>query len=143
MQHVKNMFDTVFCMGVLYHSRNPIQILNGIWEAMKPRGELIVEGIGIPGEGSFAIFPEDRYGKARNVWFIPTAQCLVNWVKRAGFKDVECFSIDKTNSEEQRATEYAPWESLDDFLDPQDPSKTVEGYPAPIRICIKARKKTN
>jgi tRNA (mo5U34)-methyltransferase len=30
---------------------------------------------------------------------------------------------------------------LEDFLDPQDESKTVEGYPAPKRVYIKAKKK--
>lgn len=143
MHHFRSLFDTVFCMGILYHNRNPIQILSGIWESLKPDGQLIVEGLGIPGEGSYALFPEDRYAKARNVWFVPTANCLINWIKRAGFKDVECFSIDKTTTEEQRKTEYAPWESMEDFLDPADDSKTVEGHPAPVRICIKARKRTN
>ncbi len=143
MHHFKGIFDTVFCMGVLYHNRNPIQVLSGIWESMKPKGELIVEGLGIPGEGSYALFPEDRYGKARNVWFVPTRDCLINWIKRAGFKDVECFSLEATTTQEQRATEYAPWESLEDFLDPEDHTRTIEGYPAPVRICIKAVKRTN
>jgi len=143
VRHFNSFFDTVFCMGVLYHNRNPIQILTDIWECMKKDGQLILESQGIPGDGSYAIFPEDRYAKMRNVWFFPTAECLVNWVKKAGFYEVECFSIDTTGTDEQRATELAPWESLSDFLDPHDPSKTVEGYPAPVRICIKARKKTN
>lgn len=145
IEHVhlfKNLFDTVVCMGVLYHNRSPVQILNGIWEGMKPGGQLIIESQGIPGEGSYAIFPEDRYAKARNVWFVPTAECLINWVKRAGFKEVECLSVDKTTFDEQRATDYAPWESLHDFLDPADDTRTVEGYPAPVRICVKARKRT-
>lgn len=143
LHHFKSLFDVVFCMGVLYHNRNPIQVLCGIWEAMKPGGQLILESQAIPGEGSHALFPEERYAKARNVWFVPTKECLINWTKRAGFKDVKCFSIEETTTNEQRATEYAPWESLSDFLDPEDSSKTVEGYPAPIRICIKARKRTN
>jgi tRNA (mo5U34)-methyltransferase len=29
---------------------------------------------------------------------------------------------------------------LEDFLDPNDSSKTVEGYPAPKRVYMKARK---
>ncbi|WP_114141484.1 DUF1698 domain-containing protein, partial [Escherichia coli] len=31
-------------------------------------------------------------------------------------------------------------ESLSDFLDPHDPGKTVEGYPAPKRAVLIARK---
>lgn len=143
IDYFHNLFDAVFCMGVLYHSRNPIQVLCGIWKSMKPGGQLIIDNQGIPGNGSHALFPEERYAKARNVWFVPTADCLSNWIKRAGFKEVECFSIDETTSNEQRTTDYAPWESLNDFLDPKDRSKTVEGYPAPVRICIKARKLKN
>ncbi len=143
IEYFHDLFDTVFCMGVLYHNRNPIQILCGIWKSMKSGGQLIIESQGIPGKGSHALFPEDRYAKAGNVWFVPTADCLVNWIKRAGFKEVECFSVAETTTDEQRKTEYAPWESLDDFLDPGDRSKTVEGYPAPVRICIKARKLIN
>ena len=143
VHHFRKLFDVVLCMGILYHNRNPMQVLSGIWESMKPGGQLIVEAQGIPGEGSHALFPEDRYAKARNVWFVPTAECLANWIRRVGFKEVECFSIDETTENEQRTTKYAPWESLNDFLDPNDKSKTVEGYPAPVRICIKARKRTN
>jgi len=31
--------------------------------------------------------------------------------------------------------------SLDDFRDPNDPTKTIEGYPSPKRIYLKAKKK--
>lgn len=143
VHHFKETFDVVLCMGVLYHNRNPLKILGGLWQSMKHGGQLIIESQGIPGEGPFALFPEDRYAKARNVWFVPTAECLANWIRRAGFKEVECFSIDETTADEQRKTDYAPWESLDDFLNPCDRTKTVEGYPAPVRICIKARKLMN
>ncbi|MGQ7096348.1 DUF1698 domain-containing protein, partial [Escherichia coli] len=45
-----------------------------------------------------------------------------------------------TTTEEQRRTEWMVTESLSDFLDPHDPSKTVEGYPAPKRAVLIARK---
>ncbi|HBY85223.1 MAG TPA: tRNA 5-methoxyuridine(34)/uridine 5-oxyacetic acid(34) synthase CmoB, partial [Colwellia sp.] len=35
--------------------------------------------------------------------------------------------------DEQRKTEWIDTESLQDFLDPNDSSKTIEGYPAPKR----------
>jgi tRNA (mo5U34)-methyltransferase len=31
-------------------------------------------------------------------------------------------------------------ESLAEFLDPNDPGKTIEGYPAPLRAVLVARK---
>ena len=45
-----------------------------------------------------------------------------------------------TTSEEQRRTEWMTTESLADFLDPHDSSKTLEGYPAPLRAVIVATK---
>lgn len=44
-----------------------------------------------------------------------------------------------TTTEEQRRTEWMITESLADFLDPNDHSKTVEGYPA-LRAVLIARK---
>jgi tRNA (mo5U34)-methyltransferase len=32
------------------------------------------------------------------------------------------------------------FESLADFLDPADPMRTIEGYPAPVRAMLLARK---
>ena len=45
-----------------------------------------------------------------------------------------------TSTDEQRRTEWMTTESLADFLDPRDSSKTVEGYPAPLRAVIIASK---
>lgn len=45
-----------------------------------------------------------------------------------------------TTTEEQRRTEWMVTESLADFLDPNDRSKTVEVYPAPQRAVLIARK---
>jgi tRNA (mo5U34)-methyltransferase len=60
---------------------------------------------------------------------------------RAGFDEFEVLAITTTTSEEQRKTEWSFDQSLEDFLDPNDKTKTVEGYPAPKRVYIKARKK--
>jgi tRNA (mo5U34)-methyltransferase len=46
--------------------------------------------------------------------------------------------ITETTLEEQRKTPWIQTESLEDFLDPEDPSKTVEGYPAPVRAIYMA-----
>ena len=34
----------------------------------------------------------------------------------------------KTEANEQRKTEWIDTQSLEDFLDPNDPTKTIEGY---------------
>jgi len=137
------VFDNIFHMGIIYHHRNPIQQLRHIHKALKPNGELIIETIGIEGEESVALFPEDRYAKMRNVWFVPTLNCLINWLQRTKFVDIEIISTEWGHSNEQRTTQWCPsgHQSYKDFLDPNNPSKTIEGYPAPKRFCLKARKK--
>ena len=62
-------------------------------------------------------------------------------LKRTGFTEIETFDQFPLEMHEQRKTEWSRWESLEDFLDPHDRTKTVEGYPAPHRIYIKAVKK--
>ncbi|MBF0350582.1 MAG: tRNA 5-methoxyuridine(34)/uridine 5-oxyacetic acid(34) synthase CmoB [SAR324 cluster bacterium] len=133
-------FDVVFCMGILYHHPDPIGMLQRILSSLKPGGLLIVESQGIPGTETIALFPENRYAKVPGTWFVPTASCLKNWIHRAGFRHVELFDQHDMTAEEQRKTEWAPYESLEDFLDPENPLQTVEGYPAPLRFYVKAIK---
>jgi tRNA (mo5U34)-methyltransferase len=143
LPHFNQMFDTILSMGIVYHHRHPIMQLMDIYQALKPGGELVLESIGIPGEESNALFPPDRYAKMGNVWFIPTASCMVNWLKRSKFKQVEIISDTLLTPKEQRLTKWCPppHQSLTDFLDPDDPNKTIEGHPAPRRFAIFAKKK--
>ncbi len=145
LPNFRSFFDVVFSMGVLYHHRHPLEQLISIRESLVPGGTMIMETIGIPGEETICLFPEDRYSKMRNVWFLPTLSCLKNWINRTGFTDIEVVSSSTTNFEEQRKTPWCPppHQSLEDFLDENDKTKTVEGYPAPVRFCIKAIKKPN
>lgn len=134
-------FDVALCMGVLYHHRNPIGILRDLLGTLQVGGWAIIECQTIPGEGSLALFPRHRYAKARNVFFVPTRDCLISWVKRAGFKNVELVSHTKVTPHEQRSTELMTFESLSDFLDPDDDQLTVEGHPAPYRTVVRAERK--
>jgi tRNA (mo5U34)-methyltransferase len=131
-------FDTVFCMGILYHHTDPIGLLKKIFGAMAKGGQLIVECQGIPGEEPIALMPESRYAKARGFWWLPTRACLEHWLKRSGFNKVETFEDLALTGEEQRRSSHAPIDSLEEFLDQDDPSKTVEGYPAPRRFYVSA-----
>ncbi|CBW27222.1 conserved hypothetical protein [Halobacteriovorax marinus SJ] len=143
LNHFKEVFDVIFSMGIIYHHRHPLEQLIHIREALKPGGQAIIETIGIPGEESYALFPEDRYAKMRNVFFVPTLSCFINWCKKAKLIDVEVVAATPLTFEEQRLTDWCPppSQSLEDFLDPNDTSKTIEGHPAPMRFCLKARKK--
>ena len=132
-----NSFDVVFIMGILYHRISPIESLKEVKKSMKKGGTLIVESQAIPGEEPVALFPESRYAKAPGTYFVPTAICLKNWLLRAGFIDVEIFCSHPMNSKEQRQTEWMQFESYKDFIDPDNPALTVEGYPAPLRVFLK------
>ena len=139
----ENSFDVIFLMGILYHRISPIESLREIHKAMRPGGTLIVESQAIPGEESTALFPEKTYAKVPGTWFVPTGPCLANWLKRAGFQDVKIFCSHPMNSDEQRKTDWMTFESYSDFIDPADPGKTIEGYPAPLRVFVKGISRGN
>ncbi len=133
MPAMRRCFDTVLCMGILYHRRSPLDTLLSIHKMMAPGGLLALETLIIEGDSETALFPEKRYAQMGNIFFIPTVNCLTHWLARCGFGEIRCVDISKTTPEEQRRTDWIDTLSLSDFLDPNDPSKTVEGYPAPVR----------
>lgn len=133
-------FDVVFLMGILYHRISPLECLKEVKDAMSPGGTIIVESQAIPGDEPVALFPEERYAKVPGTYFVPTGRCLQNWMVRAGFSNVEIFCSHRMSSDEQRKTKWMEFESYSDFIDPEDSSKTVEGYPAPLRVFLKGIK---
>jgi tRNA (mo5U34)-methyltransferase len=141
LKYMPNSFDTIFYMGIIYHHRNPIEQLIDIRESLTSGGQVIVETIGIAGEQEMALTPKDRYANMPNVWFVPTLSALLNWLERSKFTNIKIISTNWNEGEEQRATKLSSKHSYLDFLDPTDPSKTIEGYPAPQRFCVSANKK--
>ena len=131
-------FDTCFSMGVLYHQRSPLAHLQQLKSFLRPSGQLVLETIFIPGDESFAFTPPDRYARMRNVWLLPTVSELTTWLQRSGFKDIEIIDQSTTTIDEQRSTGWMTFDSLAQALDPDDSSKTIEGWPAPQRIVIVA-----
>ena len=141
LEFYETKFDFIFMLGVLYHRSDPIASLKSLNRALNKNGEIIVDSFMIDGEDEVCLFPKDRYNMIPNIYFIPTVNCFKNWLSRAGFKDIEVLEITKTDEQEQRVTPWTFGKSLDDFLDTQDKNKTCEGYPAPKRVYLKARKK--
>jgi tRNA (mo5U34)-methyltransferase len=133
-------FDSVFSMGVLYHRRSPIDHLMELKDCLRPGGELILETLVINGKKGDALVPEDRYAKMRNVWFIPSCDTLISWMKRCGFINIRLVDITKTSIEEQRSTPWMEFHSLAEFLMPGNPDLTIEGLPAPTRAILIANK---
>ena len=138
MPAMRRCFDTVLCMGMLYHRRSPLDTLAHIHGLMVPGGQLVLETLVLEGNQTVALFPEKRYAKMNNIFFIPTVACLTHWLRRSGFDPIRCVDVSPTTAKEQRRTDWVDTESLTDFLDPDDPGKTVEGYPAPVRAMVTA-----
>ena len=61
------------------------------------------------------------------------------WVVAFGQLDGRLVDVSTTSTDEQRSTEWMRFQSLADFLDPVDSTRTIEGYPAPMRAIVTAR----
>lgn len=137
--HLNQKYDTILCLGILYHRHNPIEQLKKIRQFLKKDGYLIVDNLIIETEGEYVLSPSRSYAKMKNTYFIPSIEAFRGWLIRAGYQDIELIAKKPTDNEEQRKTEWIEGESLKDFLDPADKTKTIEGYPAPIRAYFIAR----
>lgn len=133
-------FDTVFSMGLLYHRRQPLEHLADLWGFLKPGGQVVLETIVLDRPDEALLVPEGRYAKMRNVWAIPSPRLLELWLAESGFEKIRQIDLAPTTPTEQRRTEWMTYESLADFLDPADPGRTLEGYPAPVRAMVLAQK---
>lgn len=134
------MFDVVFSMGVLYHRSSPFEHLEALKGQLVKDGTLVLETLVVDGDDNTVLVPQDRYAQMNNVYFLPSVPALTKWLTKAGFHSVECVDIDITSTDEQRATEWMTYQSLADFLDPNNPTLTQEGYPAPKRAVMIAKK---
>lgn len=132
------VFDTTLSMGVLYHQRSPVDHLRQLRLTLKAGGQLVLETLFLPGHEPFARTPSDRYARMRNVWLLPTIAELTTWMRRCGYQDIKVVDQSTTTIEEQRSTEWMTFESLREALDPGDPSRTIEGWPAPRRVVVTA-----
>jgi tRNA (mo5U34)-methyltransferase len=133
-------FDFILCMGVIYHQRDQALAVRKLYDATRPGGHVLLESLVVPHDEPLIITPPDRYAKMRNAWTVPSAPYLKTLFENAGFHEVRVESFGALTPFEQRRSELAPFESLEDFLDPHDPSRTVEGHPAPHTAAVIGRK---
>jgi len=135
-------FDTVCSFGVLYHRRDHLDHLNQLAQRIKPGGRLIIETLILPGDEDEQLDSPERYARMRNVHALPTERRLLQWMEQAGYKNIRCVDITATTTEEQRSTDWMPFQSLPEALDPEDSTRTIEGLPAPLRAVVIARRGT-
>ena len=133
-------FDTVFSMGVIYHRKDHMEHLQQLKRHLKPGGELVLEGLVIEGGPGELLHPKGRYAKMKNVHTLPSPATMVQWLEQAGFTDIEIIDVSPTTTDEQRRTAWMHFESLADYLEPNNPRLTIEGHPAPLRAVLRATK---
>lgn len=133
----KTKFDTIFCLGVIYHRSDPIKMLKELRTSLNLGGEVFLDTMFIERDDEFVLSPKNRYSKITNIYFVPSIKALQNWCERAKFNNFEILAIKDTDLNEQRKTMWIEGESLNNFLDPNDPSLTIEGYPAPKRVYVR------
>ncbi|QKF64861.1 tRNA 5-methoxyuridine(34)/uridine 5-oxyacetic acid(34) synthase CmoB [Campylobacter corcagiensis] len=135
----EHKFDTILCLGVIYHRSDPVKMLKDLKSSLNKGGEVILDTMYIDSPLDIALVPNERYSKMSNVYFIPTISALKNWCKKAKFKEFEVLATKDTDENEQRKTEWIDGESLGNFLDKDNKNLTVEGYPAPKRVYIRVK----
>lgn len=132
-------FETVFSMGVLYHRRDALAHLRRLRGLLRDGGRLVLETLVLPPEQADGLLqPHGRYARMRNVWAIPGTRRLAGWLEGAGYQGVELIDQAPTTPREQRSTPWMRFESLPEALDAEEPTRTVEGHPAPIRAVLLA-----
>lgn len=132
--------DVMFCLGILYHRSDPISSLKALKGSLNNGGELFIDNMVILKDGYYALCPPESYAKMSNAYFIPTIDTMRGWLERVGFCDIELLCTKPTDVNEQRKTDWIEGQSLNDFLDKSDPSKTVEGFDAPVRAYFRCRR---
>jgi len=132
-------FDSVFSMGVLYHRRDPVEHLARLKSLVRPGGQVVLETLVLEGREREVLRPAGRYARMRNVHAIPGLAVLQDWLAEAGLAGAALIDVSRTTTAEQRSTGWMTFESLQECLDPHDPSLTVEGHPAPTRAILLAR----
>jgi tRNA (mo5U34)-methyltransferase len=132
------VLDAVFSMGVLYHRRNPLRHLRRIRSMLSSAGVMVLETLVLADGADDVLLPASRYARMRNVWAVPGTGRLLAWVRAAGFSGASVVDVTPTTCAEQRSTDWMKFESLQQALDPADPTRTVEGHPAPVRAVVVA-----
>jgi len=131
-------FDTVLSMGVLSHRREPMQHLRELKQSLRSGGELLLETLVLPGEQDRVMTLEGRYARMRNVWQLPTVSRVQAWLTACGYNHVQVVDVSDTSVQEQRTTEWMPYESLSHALHEHDKTLTIEGHPRPCRAVLVA-----
>lgn len=121
-------YDLILCMGVLYHNRNPLNLLEIIHNHLNKKGILILETITIKhGKHPIFLIPEKKYAASKGIWFIPNKKAILTILQRMNFRNIN-FHSERFIINEMKKIEYLP--SLNEVV---IKNHTIEGYPKPYR----------
>ena len=135
--HLESFFDVIFCMGILYHHSDPYALLKKMHFLLKTGGVLILETITINhSDYPVCLVPEKKYAGSSGIWFIPNKKAVMNFLRRANFKEI-LFHNERFIVDEMKQNDYLP--SLEENLS-KDHTSTIEGYPIPYRSFFTAVK---
>lgn len=132
-------FDTVMCLGVLTHQKNPKHFLELLKRFMHSKSFLVLETIVHTTFKQEIITIKDRYAGMRNCYLLPSIKTVKSWLAETGFKHIECIDVSTTISTEQRKTCHSSPISLEDHIDKNNNSLTIEGLPRPKRAIYLAK----
>ena len=133
-------FDVVASLGVLYHRRDEQAHLRDLHARLGEGGQLVLETLIVEDERDVVLEPGGRYARMRNVHALPSPTRLRRWLEHAGFGNPVIVDMTWTTPDEQHTTDWMPFHSLREALDPENPALTVEGHPAPLRAVVIAEK---
>ncbi len=128
-------FDLIFCLGVIYHSKSPLEVLTQCRLALAPKGRLVLDTLILPEDSQegLSFSPDKRYAGIGGVWHVPSEKALEIWVRRSGFSNFERIYMGRQDASEQRATDWCPQEGQSSFINKDNPARTTEGHRTPLR----------
>lgn len=116
-------FDFVNCQGLIYHVKEPMQLIEKLASVMQPGATLMMETHVMSEASTQSRFIEGAFWGDETYWWVFGAECLMGMLRSAGFKDV-----------------HMPLKEDCDSRNPLDPKVTVEGHPAGARAWFIATK---
>ena len=114
-------FDLITCLGLIYHLKEPMALIQTLASLMKPGARLVMETHVLSERSSQAHFVEGAFWGDQTYWWIFGDECLSAMLRSCGFKDVK-----------------VALKADCDSRNPRNPRVTVEGHPAGARAWFTA-----
>ncbi|MCE9596371.1 MAG: tRNA 5-methoxyuridine(34)/uridine 5-oxyacetic acid(34) synthase CmoB [Spirochaetia bacterium] len=133
----KQVFDVIFCMGVVYHQKNPYELLDALRESLAPGGYVVLETLGAD-LGERMIVPAGKYAGQGGIWMVPGPVAIQNMLRRSGFGTNRMMDVWDARDEQSR-TEFADLPCMKEFYNDTG-DKTIEGYEVPLRYLFLAKR---